>query len=59
VNIFDFDKDIYGERIRLFFLEHTRDEKRFRDLDLLRRRLIIDQIKVRKILDEENDKAQD
>jgi riboflavin kinase / FMN adenylyltransferase len=59
VNIFDFDKDIYGERIRLFFLEHTRDEKRFRDLDLLRRRLIIDQIKVRKILDEENDKTQD
>lgn len=59
VNIFDFDQDIYGERIRLFFLEHTRDEKRFRDLDLLRRRLIIDQIKVRKILDEENDKTQD
>ncbi len=57
VNIFDFDKDIYGERIRLFFLEHTRDEKRFRDLDLLRRRLIIDQIKVRKILDEENDET--
>lgn len=53
VNIFDFDKDIYGQRIRLFFLEHTRDEKRFRDLDLLRRRLVIDQVKVKKILKED------
>jgi riboflavin kinase / FMN adenylyltransferase len=52
VNIFDFDKDIYGDKIRLFFIEHTRDEKRFRDLDLLRRRLIIDKRKVKKILDE-------
>ncbi len=51
VNIFDFDRDIYGEHIILHFLEYTREEKKFRDLDLLRRRLIIDQIKVRKILD--------
>lgn len=53
VNIFDFNKEIYGERLRLFFVEHTRDEKRFRDLDLLRRRLVIDQQKVKKILEEE------
>jgi len=52
VNIFDFDKEIYGEKLRLFFLEHTRDEKRFLDLDLLRRRLVIDRVKVKKILDD-------
>jgi riboflavin kinase/FMN adenylyltransferase len=50
VNIFDFDLDIYGEYLTLFFLEHIREEKKFRDLDLLRRRLIIDRIKVKSIL---------
>lgn len=55
VNIFDFAKDVYGENLRLFFLEHTRDEKRFRDLNLLRRRLIIDRERVKKIFDEKED----
>lgn len=55
VNIFEFDKEIYGEKLRLFFLEHTRDEKRFRDLNLLRRRLMIDRMKVKKILDENDE----
>ncbi len=52
VNIFDFDEDIYGENITIHFLQHTRPEKKFKDLGLLRRRLIIDQIKVKKILGE-------
>lgn len=52
VNIFDFDEDIYGEKITIHFLQHTRPEKKFKDLDLLRRRLIIDRIKVKKILGE-------
>lgn len=53
VHMFDFDQDIYGEHITIYFLEHTRIEKKFRDIDLLRRRLIIDRIKVKKILGEE------
>lgn len=53
VNIFDFNEDIYGETITIHFLKHTRHEKKFKDLDLLRRRLIIDRIKVKKILGEE------
>lgn len=53
VNIFDFDEIIYDEHITIYFLEHTRDEKKFRDLDLLRRRLIIDKIKVKKIFGED------
>ena len=52
VNIFDFDEDIYDERITIYFLKHTREEKKFRDLDLLRRRLLIDKLKVTKILQE-------
>lgn len=49
-HIFDFDQDIYGKQISIYFLEHIRPEKKFRDLDLLRRRLIIDRIKVKGIL---------
>lgn len=52
-HIFDFGQDIYGEKIRIYFVEHTRDERRFRDLDLLRRRLVIDRHKVGKILETE------
>lgn len=33
VNILDFDRDIYGETIRLEFLGHLRDEKKFDSLD--------------------------
>jgi len=53
VNIFDFDEDIYGEIITIYFLKHTREEKKFRDLELLRRRLIIDKVKVDKILNKD------
>jgi riboflavin kinase/FMN adenylyltransferase len=50
-HIFDFNENLYGEEITIVFLEHTRDEKKFRDLELLRRRLVIDKIKVKNILD--------
>lgn len=53
VNIFDFDEVIYNENITIFFLERIREEKKFRDLDLLRRRLIIDKLKVQKIFGED------
>lgn len=33
--IIDFDKDIYGEKIRLFFLKKIRDEKKFNSLNEL------------------------
>lgn len=50
-HIFDFNENLYGQEITIVFLEHTRDEKKFRDLELLRRRLVIDKIKVKNILD--------
>ena len=52
-HIFDFDQDIYGEEVSIYFLEHIRPEKKFRDLELLRRRLIIDRLKVKGILGED------
>jgi riboflavin kinase/FMN adenylyltransferase len=35
VNIFNFDKNIYGKKIRVVFKEYIRDEKKFNSLDEL------------------------
>lgn len=35
VNIFDFDKDIYGENVEILFLKRIRDEKKFSGLNNL------------------------
>ena len=35
MNILDFDQNIYGETIRLEFLDRLRDEKKFNSLDEL------------------------
>jgi riboflavin kinase / FMN adenylyltransferase len=35
VYLFDFDQDIYGERMQVTFLEHLRGEKKFDSLDAL------------------------
>jgi riboflavin kinase / FMN adenylyltransferase len=50
VNIFDFDEEIYGERITIFFIERIRDEVRFQNLTALREQLLIDRGKVIEIL---------
>ncbi len=46
VHIFEFDRDIYGEEIEIFFLDRIRDEKRFDSLHELRDQLISDKAKV-------------
>ena len=50
VNIFDFDEDIYGERITIFFLERIRDEVKFESISALRDQLIADKARVLEIL---------
>ncbi len=50
VNIFDFDKDIYDENLKVFFIDRIRDEKKFKNLDALKAQLHKDKIKVLKLL---------
>ncbi len=50
VNIFDFNEDIYGQNIRINFLEHLRGDKKFNSLEELKEQLIKDEKAARKIL---------
>ena len=50
VNIFDFNKDIYGENLSLNFFELIRKEKKFASLKELQEQLVRDKIEVEKIL---------
>ncbi len=50
VNIFDFDEEIYGEHIIIYFIERIRDEKKFENLSALRDQLTIDRGKAMEIL---------
>ncbi len=51
VHILDFNKDIYGEKIRISFYKRIRDERKFNDINQLKATLNIDQNKVRNIFD--------
>lgn len=50
VNIFDFDKDIYSETIRIFFKQKLRDEKKFETLEELKKAMEGDKEKTLNIL---------
>jgi len=51
VNLFDFDKQIYGENLTLHFHELLRGDKKFNDLEALKEQLKIDKIKALKTLE--------
>jgi riboflavin kinase/FMN adenylyltransferase len=42
VYLFDFDRDVYGEYITVSFIERLREERRFADLDALKRQMALD-----------------
>lgn len=50
-HLFDFDRDIYGRRIRVEFFAHLRDEEKFDDLDELVAQMDRDSADARKILE--------
>jgi len=50
VHIFDFDRDIYGEYIKVEFIEKLRDEVKFPDLDSLTEQMHRDAAQARTIL---------
>jgi len=51
-HLFDFDGDLYGQRLRVDFVAKIRDEARFADLDDLTARMHLDSIEARRILSE-------
>ena len=50
VNIFDFDKDIYGQTIRVYLKKYLREEKKFADLEELKNAIAQDKIDAEKYL---------
>ncbi|MCD6065709.1 MAG: riboflavin kinase/FMN adenylyltransferase [Bacteroidetes bacterium] len=50
VNIFDFDKTIYGENIRINFVKRLRDEVKFANLEELKNQLYLDKVNTLKAL---------
>jgi riboflavin kinase/FMN adenylyltransferase len=50
VHIFEFDREIYGKEITLFFIDRIRDEQKFENLDKLREQLTRDKAEVERIL---------
>ncbi|MBV6643943.1 MAG: bifunctional riboflavin kinase/FAD synthetase [Cyclobacteriaceae bacterium] len=55
VNIFDFDRDIYGQEIHISFVSQLRKEKKFEDIDELKNQLIKDKEEAINILSHEKD----
>ena len=47
VHIFDFDKEVYGAEVKVFFQKFIRDEKTFSNLEELKSQLIQDEKNVR------------
>jgi riboflavin kinase/FMN adenylyltransferase len=50
VHIFDFDEEIYGNTITIFFVDRIRDEIKFESLEALRQQLIRDRVKIKRLL---------
>ncbi len=42
IHLFDFDRDIYGQHVRVSFLKKIRDEEKFSDLEALKRQIALD-----------------
>jgi riboflavin kinase/FMN adenylyltransferase len=50
VHLFDFDEDLYGQRLRVEFVRRQRGEQRFRSVDALVRQMDRDATRARRIL---------
>lgn len=53
VNIFDFSKDIYGEKIRVHMVDRLRDEKKFDGIENLKLQIAEDAIRSAEILNKQ------
>jgi riboflavin kinase/FMN adenylyltransferase len=50
VNLFDFDQDIYGKKLKVFVLSHLRAEQKFAGLEALKTQLALDKQDAQKAL---------
>jgi riboflavin kinase / FMN adenylyltransferase len=50
VHIFNFDRDIYGKTITIYFIDRIRDERKFESLDKLKEQLGKDKLTVMELL---------
>ena len=50
VNLFDFDEDLYGQKLTLCFIEKIRDEKKFPGLEELKRQISHDKTRITELL---------
>lgn len=50
VNIFDFDQQLYGEELIIYFVDRMRDERKFKDLNALKQQLVKDKVHALKLL---------
>ncbi len=53
MNLFDSEKNIYGEMMKIYFVKRIRDEKKFKNLDDLSHQLKKDKLKTIKIINYE------
>lgn len=50
VFLFDFNADLYGQELRLYFIERIRDERKFPDVEALKEAIAADVLQCREIL---------
>ena len=50
VHIFDFNEEIYGSEVRVFFIERVRNEVKFSSIEQLKEQLIADKERIEQIL---------
>ena len=51
IHIFNFNKNIYGQRLTVEFIHKLRDEKKFDNIDLLKEQILQDISQAKKILE--------
>ena len=50
INIFDFDREIYGKEMEVTFVEYIREEQKFPGLEALKNQIARDEETIRRIL---------
>ena len=50
VHLFNFDREVYGQLVEVEFIDRIRDEMKFESFDALRRQILVDADKARRLL---------